>query len=141
MPWKHGKGRLSRWRLTIGKRGCVIGARGREKRTVRLTRRPEMSRVHAGIAALVVALAWAPAEAQPKAGKVQPDRLPLGTVYTGAIVEGSFLVMEAGTNTNIPFTVTAPKFAKVRHSTTRHQQFGPGNDFIVGTVEFALDTS
>jgi hypothetical protein len=100
-----------------------------------------MSRVHAGIAALVFALAWAPAEAQPVAGKAQPDRLPLGTVYTGAIVEGSFLVYEAGKGPNTPFSVTAPKFVKVRHSATRHQQFGPGNDFIVGTVEFALDTS
>ena len=82
-----------------------------------------------------------PVDTRPKANDVQPDRLPLGTVYTGAIAEGSFLLLETGTDTNIPFSVTAPKFVSVRRTATHHQEFGPGNDFICGTVEFVLDTS
>jgi len=82
-----------------------------------------------------------PANARPKANDVQPDSLPLGTVYTGAIAEGSFLLLEAGTNPDIPFSVTAPKFVRVGRTATHQQEFGPGNDFICGTVEFALDTS
>jgi hypothetical protein len=81
------------------------------------------------------------ASTKPKANDVQPDRLPLGTVYTGAIVEGSFLLLETGTDTNIPFSVSAPKFVKVGRTATYHQEFGSGNDFICGTVEFAVDTS
>lgn len=82
-----------------------------------------------------------PADTRPKANDVQPDRLPLGTVYTGAIAEGSFLLLETGTNSDIPFSVTAPGFVRVRRTATHHQEFGPGRDFICGTVEFALDTS
>jgi hypothetical protein len=100
-----------------------------------------MASVRIAIAVMVLALSGVSAMAQPKANEVQPDRLPLGTVYTGAIVEGSFLVFEAGTNADIPLAVTAPKFVTVRHKATHYQEFGPGNDFICGTVEFALDTS
>jgi hypothetical protein len=90
------------------------------------------------LAALVLA---APAAAQPKAGKVQPNKIAVGPVYTGATVEASFLVMEPGTDPKIKFDVTAPKFVKVLTKDARHQQFGPGNDFVCGTVEIAIDTS
>jgi hypothetical protein len=83
----------------------------------------------------------APAATHPKANDVQPDRLPFGTVYAGAIVEGSFLLLETGTDTNIPFSVSAPTFVKVSRTATYHQEFGSGKDFICGTVEFAVDTS
>jgi len=100
-----------------------------------------MIRFPAAIALLVLALSAVPAVAQPKANDVQPDRIPFGTVYAGATVEGSFQVFEPGNDAGIPLAVEAPKFVKLRHKATHAQQFGPGNDFIVGSVEFALDTS
>ncbi len=100
-----------------------------------------MIRCPVALALLVLALSAVPAVAQPKAGSAQPDRIPFGTVYTGATVEGSFQVYEAGDDADIPLTVNAPKFVKVRYTAKRSQQFGPGNNFIVGSVEFALDTS
>jgi hypothetical protein len=51
------------------------------------------------------------------------------------------MIFAPGKNTEFPFAVTAPRFIKVRHKATHAQQFGPGNDFVCGTVEFALDTS
>jgi hypothetical protein len=95
----------------------------------------------AAIALQVLALSAVLAVAQPKAGDVQPDRIPFGVVYAGAIVEGSSQVFEPGNDADIPLTANAPKFVTVRHKATHAQQFGPGNDFIVGSVEFALDTS
>ncbi len=100
-----------------------------------------MIRFPAAIALLVLTLSAVPAVAQPKAGSAQPDRIPFGTVYAGATVEGSFQVFEPGNDANIPLEVNAPKFVKVRYKATHAQQFGPGNNFIVGYVEFALDTS
>lgn len=88
--------------------------------------------------ALVLAV---PITAAPKAGKVQPNKIAVGTVYTGATVEASFLVFEPGTDPKIKFEVTAPKFVKVLGKDTHHQQFGAGNDFVCGTVELAIDTS
>ncbi|HEV3144402.1 MAG TPA: hypothetical protein VGZ47_10995 [Gemmataceae bacterium] len=91
---------------------------------------------------LVVALLTiATAFAQPKGGEVQPDRIAFGTVHTGSIVEASFMMLELGTDANIPLTVTAPKFVKVLHKATEARQYGPGNDFIAGRVEIAIDTS
>ncbi|MGO9466625.1 MAG: DUF4350 domain-containing protein [Isosphaeraceae bacterium] len=106
-----------------------------------LTSRPLINRFHAAIALLVFALTAVPAVAQPKAGDVQPDRIPFGTVHAGATVEGSFQVFEPGNDADIPFAVNAPKFVKVRDKATHAQQFGPGNEVIVGSVEFSLDTS
>src|SRR5437773_1815597 len=92
-------------------------------------------------AVLLLALTALPASAQPKGGEVQPDRIDFGTVFTGTTVEASFLVFEAGTDPKIKFEVTAPKFLKVLSKSTHAQQFGPGNNFIGGSVEFILDTS
>lgn len=100
-----------------------------------------MIRVRIAMTALVFCLFAVPVGAQPKAGEAQPNSMPFGAVYVGAIVEGSFQVYEPGNNADIPLTVAAPKFAKVRHKATHAQQFGAGNDFIVGSVEFALETS
>jgi len=100
-----------------------------------------MIRFPATIAVLVLAFSAVPAVAQPKANDVQPDRIPFGTVYSGAAVEGSFQVFEPGTNASIPLVVEAPRFVRLRHKATQARQYGPGNDFIVGAVEFALDTS
>lgn len=89
----------------------------------------------------VLALFAAPVAAQPKTGNVQPDRLVIGTVYTGSIVEASFRVFEAGNNAAIKLEVKAPSFVKVLHKATEAHQFGKGNDFVVGDVEFAIDTA
>jgi hypothetical protein len=95
----------------------------------------------APLAALLLVALAGPATAQPTGGQVQPDRLPLGTVYTGATVEASFMVFEAGTDPDIKMEVKAPKFVKVLKTGTHHQEFGPGNDFVCGTVELAVDTT
>lgn len=100
-----------------------------------------MKRVGTIVVAVVLALTSVAAEAQPKGGEVQPDHLPLGTIYTGALVEGSFMVFEAGTNPDIPFSVIVPRFAKLRHKSTHHQEYGKGKDFICGAIEFTVDTS
>ncbi|HEY8502949.1 MAG TPA: DUF4350 domain-containing protein [Gemmataceae bacterium] len=92
-------------------------------------------------ALVLLALAASPVSAQPTTGKVQPDRIDLGTVYTGATVEANFMVFEAGNNPNIKLEVTAPKFVKVLNQSTHAQQFGLGNNFVCGTVEIAIDTS
>ncbi len=90
-----------------------------------------MIRFPATIAVVVLAFSAVPAVAQPKANDVQPDRIPFGTVYSGAAVEGSFQVFEPGTNASIPLVVEAPRFVKVQHKATQAGQCGPGNDFIV----------
>ncbi len=100
-----------------------------------------MTRCPVTLAVLIIAFSAAPAVAQPKAGDIQPDRIPFGTVYAGALVEGSFQAYEPGSDADIPLTVKAPKFVKLQYQATHAQQFGPGNNFIVGSVEFALDTS
>jgi hypothetical protein len=92
-------------------------------------------------ALLTIALSAFPAAGQPKAGDVQPDRIPFGVAHVGAIVEGSCMVFEPGRDSKIPFSVTAPKFVTVRRTETHHQQYGPGRDFVCGTVEFGIDTS
>jgi hypothetical protein len=79
--------------------------------------------------------------ATPQSGEFQPDCINFGEVHQGAIVEGSFLVFNAGIDPAIEFDVTAPKFAKVLQKTTSYQQYGPGNDFIRGIVSFRVDTS
>src|SRR2546426_12738822 len=91
-------------------------------------------------AALLLALTALPAYAQPDSGKVQPDRIDFGTVYTGTTIEASFLVFEAGTDPKIKFEVTAPEFLKVLGKTTHAQQVGPGHNFIGGSGGCTPDT-
>jgi hypothetical protein len=76
-----------------------------------------------------------------KSGQVQPDSIKFGEVYQGAIVEGSFLVYEAGNDPNIDFEVTAPKFAQVLQKTTRHVEYRRVGNFILGVVRFRVDTT
>ena len=90
---------------------------------------------------LTLTLLAIPVAAQPRAGKTQPNKIAIGTVYTGATVEASFLVYEPGTDPKIKFEVKAPRFVKVLDKKTHHQQFGMGNDFVCGTVELAIDSS
>lgn len=78
--------------------------------------------------------------AQPKGGQVQPDRIAVGTVYTGATVEASFMLFEPGNDTTLALKVVAPKFVKVLRTAVRTQEFGKGNQFVCGTVEIAIDT-
>src|SRR5438105_323193 len=92
-------------------------------------------------ALLLLVLTAIPASAQPKGGQVQPDKVAVGTIYTGAVVEASFMVFEPGTDPKIKLDVTPPKFVKVLNKATHHQQFGAGNDFVCGTVEIAIDAA
>lgn len=98
-----------------------------------------MNSYRIAVAMLVVAVGQVCA--QPKAGEVSPDRLAFGTVYTGATVEASFKLLEPGNNAQLMLGVTVPKFVKVLSKSTEAKQFGPGNDFICGSVEIALDTA
>jgi len=72
---------------------------------------------------------------------VQPDKILVGTVYTGATVEASFMVFEPGKNANIRLEVTAPPFVKILNKETEVKQFGMGNHFVCGSVEMAFDTA
>ncbi|HLW68575.1 MAG TPA: hypothetical protein VKS79_24865 [Gemmataceae bacterium] len=90
---------------------------------------------------LLVVMVNCSALAQPKKSEVQPDQIAFGTVYTGGIVEASFMVLEPGKDPKIEFTVTAPKFVKVLNKSTHHQEFGARGDFICGSVWVAIDTS
>jgi hypothetical protein len=91
-------------------------------------------------AVLLVVLSAGPVAAQPKVGQAQPDRLPLGTLHVGATAEASVMVWAAGNNANAPVQVTAPKFVKVLGTSTEPCQIANAN-FVLGTVEVAIDTS
>jgi hypothetical protein len=91
-------------------------------------------------AALVLVLSAGTTAAQPKGGDVQPNRIAIGTVYTGATVEASFMLFEPGTDPKLALKVTAPKFVKILRTAVRTQEFGKGNHFVCGTVEIAIDT-
>ena len=91
-------------------------------------------------AALVLFLSVSTTPAQPKGGQVQPDRIAIGKVYTGATVEASFMLFEPGTDPKLALQVTAPKFVKVLRTAVHTQEYGNGNHFVCGTVEIAIDT-
>ena len=90
---------------------------------------------------LVLMLGAGRAGAQPVKGEVQPDRLSFGIVHTGATVEGSFMVLQRGKDKRMKFEVAASKRVKVINKSIDTQQYGPGNDFVRGSVEIAIDTS
>src|SRR5262249_40729515 len=94
------------------------------------------------IAVLVFLLSACPTAAQPKAGVPQPDRLHVGTVYVGAVVEASFLIREEGKNLDIKLEVEVPKFVRMLKKWNEIKEYGPTNtDFVVGNIEFAIDTA
>lgn len=97
--------------------------------------------MHRLIALFALLLFSATSAAQPVSGEVQPDRLDFGTVYHGALLEGSFLVYEAGTDTNIKFEVDAPSTIQIIQKSMDTNEYGPGKDFVRGTVEFAIKTT
>jgi hypothetical protein len=72
---------------------------------------------------------------------VQPDSLPFGTLHTGGLAEGSFLVYAPPDDPKPKVKVDAPKFVKVLNTRTYAQQFGPGNAFTCVIVEVAIDTA
>src|SRR5437667_2319567 len=51
------------------------------------------------------------------------------------------MVLDRGDDKSIKFEVTAPKFVKVIKKSVDTQQYGPGNNFVRGSVEIAIDTS
>lgn len=82
-----------------------------------------------------------PVSAQPESNDIQPDGLDLGVVYVGATAEASFLIRQAGNDPKIKLDVRAPRFVKVRHKTTKVQNYGgPGKDFVNAIVELTFDT-
>lgn len=90
---------------------------------------------------LVALVLPAAAMAQPKSGDHIPDRLPVGTVYVGSVVEASFVVFEAGdTVKGVKLEVDPPPFVKVIDKKTSLREYGPGNEFVAGSVTIAIDT-
>jgi hypothetical protein len=92
-------------------------------------------------ALLVFPFLICPCFAQPRSGTAQPDLIDFGVLRTGAIVEGSALVYEAGTDPDIEFKVSAPKRVKILGKSVEARQFGVGNNFVCGSVEFAIETN
>jgi hypothetical protein len=90
---------------------------------------------------LVLMLGAGSAGAEPMNGEVQPDRLSFGIVHTGATVEGSFMVLQRGKDKRLKFEVAVPKRVKVIKKDIDTRQYGPGNDYVRGSVEIAVDTS
>jgi hypothetical protein len=80
------------------------------------------------------------ASAVPKVGDVTPDSLPFGTLYTGSLAEGSFMLFAPSTDQDLVLKINAPRFVKVLNTEAGaiHQ-----NDkrFTTLTIEVALDTS
>jgi len=97
--------------------------------------------MHRLFALLAILFFSATSAAQPTSGQVQPDRLDFGTVYRGALLEGSFLVYEAGTDTNIKFEIDAPPTIQIIQKSKDTNQYGPGKDLVRGTVELAIMTN
>jgi hypothetical protein len=93
------------------------------------------------LAVLVLLLGGGGARGQPMSGQVQPDRIAFGNVHTGATVEASFVVFERGDDKRIKFEVTAPRGVRVIGKSIDTQEYGPGNKFVRGSVEIAIDTS
>src|SRR5262249_17082050 len=92
------------------------------------------------IAVLSLALVAAKVHGQARVGNVQPDRIVLGKVHTGALVEASFLVFAApGADGKAKFEVTAPPFVKVLRKETDVPT--AGGIFLRGAVEIGLDTT
>ena len=81
------------------------------------------------------------ATAVPNVGKVQPDGLPFGTLYTEGIAEGSFMIYAPADDPNPKIKVDAPRFVTVLNTGTHFQEFGKGNGFTCVTVEIAIDTA
>jgi hypothetical protein len=92
------------------------------------------------LAAAFLALGPAAAPAQPKPIVSHLDRLPLGTLYVGAVAEASFRVVVPGSDPKTKFEVTTPKFVKVLKTDTVHQRFG-ADDYLTGSVWLSVDTA
>jgi hypothetical protein len=75
-------------------------------------------------------------------GKAQPDRLPLGTVATGATAEASFLVYFDGNSTKgLEAKVEAPPFVKVLRTGLGTRDFGMAGTSIYCEADLAFDTA
>jgi hypothetical protein len=93
------------------------------------------------LAILVLVSCAGGARAQPMSGHVQPDRIAFGNVHTGATVQASFMVLQPGDDNKIKLEVKAPRFVQVIRKSSDTQEYGPGNKFVRGSVEIAIDTS
>lgn len=89
----------------------------------------------------VAALGPFAAGAPPVAGQVAPDSLPFGTLHTGGVAEGSFLVFAPPDDPKPKVKVEAPKFVKVLSTQTFTRDVAPGTVFNCIVVEVALDTA
>lgn len=89
----------------------------------------------------VAALGPFAAGAPPVAGQVAPDSLPFGTLHTGGVAEGSFLVFAPPDDPKPKVKIEAPKFVKVLSTQTFTRDVAPGTVFNCVVVEVALDTA
>jgi hypothetical protein len=79
------------------------------------------------------------------ANQHQPDRLPLGTVCTGATVEASFMVLATGDDPKkVALTIEAPRFVKVYDKKVIDRKVHDGDNWVkgvAGIVVIRIDTS
>jgi hypothetical protein len=79
------------------------------------------------------------------ANQHQPDRLPLGTVCTGATVEASFMVLATGGDPKkTALTIEAPGFVKVRDKKVIDRKVHDGDNWVngvAGIVVIRIDTA
>jgi hypothetical protein len=102
---------------------------------------PPVSRFALLLAAACVLGCAGTAAARPKVGGLTPDSLPFGTLHTGSLAEGSFMLFAPADDPNPPLKFDLPKFVKVLHTDVRVREFGKGNKYTCLTIEVALDTS
>jgi hypothetical protein len=79
---------------------------------------------------------------QPVAGKVQPNRINVGTVPVGALVEASVRVLLSGDDvTGLTARTRAPAFAEVRRTELGTQSYGNLGTFVHCDVFLTFDTT
>ena len=82
------------------------------------------------------------AQAQPVAGKTQPDRITLGSVRVGATVEASVRIFENGDDTaGIRVQVDPPPFLRVRQTNLATQTYGSLGTYIVYDITVSVNTA
>src|SRR5215469_10526880 len=80
--------------------------------------------------------------AQPTAGKLQPDRIDVGTLCVGARVEASVRVFLAGRDTNgLTVKTDLPAFVEVRRTELGKQNYGNDGTSAVCDVFLVFDTT
>lgn len=93
-------------------------------------------------AAGLLPLLSAAAAAQPIAGKVQPDRIDVGSIFVGAKVEASARIFFEGNDaTGLEADVQAPQFVEILRTRLDTQTYGNRVTYVVCDVLMAIDTT